>query len=103
MTRDRREEYRAAYFEAGLQRCMDAEMFLWEFGPLVRSLLTAEKESFESDPDRPDPDDPRLGARRSENVSLALEALGDWMDNDLRKAVTRRFYPEGHPRRSEER
>jgi hypothetical protein len=76
-----------AYFQAGLQRAIDADLFLDEFGPLVRSLLTAEKERFETDPNRPNPNDERLGYRHSEIVSLGLEVLGEWLDNDPRKGL----------------
>lgn len=80
---------RDAYFQAKLQRAIDADMFLDEFGLLVRDLLLAEKDRFERDANRPDPDDERLGYRRSEIVTLALEVLGEWLPRDSPLAPTR--------------
>lgn len=87
VTGPEREAYRAAYFQAGMQRAMDADLFLGEFGPVVRELLAAEKERFESEAGRLDPYDERLGYSRSGVVSMALEVVDDWLDNDPREVV----------------
>lgn len=65
--------------QAKLQKAIDADVFLGEFGPMVRGLLAAEKALYAADPTRPDPDDERLGCRHSEVVSLALEVLDEWL------------------------
>jgi hypothetical protein len=71
---------RDARFQAKIQRAIDADIFLGEFGPTLRILLAAERERFELDPGRLDPeDDERLGFQRSEVVALALEVLDEWL------------------------
>ncbi len=75
-------------FRAGVQRAIDADLFLEEFGPVVLELLEEEVVRFVIDPDRPDPEDERLCFRRSDVVGMAVELLGQWLNQGTPQSGT---------------
>jgi hypothetical protein len=73
-----------AYYQASLQRCIDADLLLGEYGEYLRSLLRQEMERGGA----VEPFDYQgCTYRGPELAAYALEGLAEWLDNDPRKRL----------------